>query len=55
MAGMTRVVALRSFFDQGTSRAVTSTEFMEFWKSLTPEEKTEYSQSAAKQLGVELN
>ena len=33
---------LRKYFSEGSTRAVTTTEFSAFWKSLTEEEKERY-------------
>ena len=51
---MTRVVAVKTFLNNDTNRPVENKEMMDFWKSLTDAEKQEFSESAAKQLGVEL-
>ena len=51
---MTSMQAVKSFLNQGASKEVSNSELMAFWKGLTPEEKKEYSEGAAKSLGVEL-
>ena len=51
---MTPIGAIKTFFNTNTSRPVTVPEIMEFWKSCTPQEKREFAESAAKQLGVGL-
>lgn len=51
---MTRVTALKTFFNRDTNRPVENGEMMTFWKSLTENEKQEFALSAATQLGVEL-
>lgn len=33
---------LRKYFNEDTTRAVTTAEFSEFWKSLTDEQKLDY-------------
>lgn len=38
---------VRKFFNEGSSRAVTTKEFSDFWKSLTDEEKTYYKGAVA--------
>lgn len=52
---MNRVTVTKKYFDTDTSRKVENTEFMQFWKSLTDEEKTDYSNAAAQQLGEEVS
>lgn len=50
---LNRMSAVKMFFEKD-SRKVEMKEMGDFWKSLNEEEKQEFSQSAAKQLGVEL-
>ena len=50
---MNRLAAVRNFL-QKDSRAVETTEFMQFWKACTEQERAAFAESAAKQLGVEL-
>ena len=51
---MTRTVAVKSFLEKDSSRPITNTEFMAFWKVCTDTERQEFAVSAARQLGVEL-
>lgn len=51
---MKPVVAVKAFFNKDSKRPVELPEMMEFWKACSAEEKVEFAQSAAKQLGVEL-
>jgi hypothetical protein len=40
------VIVVREYLNKGTTKPVTSTELMHFWKSLTPEEKTRFGNEA---------
>lgn len=37
------VIAVKEFLNDGQSRPITMSEMSEFWKALTPAEKTEFS------------
>ena len=50
---MGRLKAVRQLFND-CKPAATVSEFMAFWKACSEAEKTEFAQSAAKQLGLEL-
>ena len=48
-------MAVRSYLREGPNGCeFTSGEFMEFWRSLTPEEKKHLGEFASAELGVEL-
>lgn len=53
MAGMTRIGVVKMFFEKDSTK-VEATDMMAFWKACNEEERKEYAESAAKQLGVEL-
>jgi hypothetical protein len=42
---------VRDYFNEGTSRPVTMTEFSDFWKSCTDEDKAYYKQAVGEILG----
>lgn len=54
MSTITRMIAVKTFFESNTNNKPTTTEFMSFWKACSEEERTEFGNSAAQQLGVEL-
>lgn len=51
---MTRVMAVKAFFEKDTVRPVTNTEYMTFWKACSDNERREYGIAAAEQLGITL-
>lgn len=52
---VTRIGALKQFFNGDTARPCDNTELMTFWKALTEPEKQEYAEAAAAQLGMQLS
>jgi hypothetical protein len=55
MQTMNRMQAIKTFFEKDGGRKVDTPEMAGLWKTLTTEEKQEFSEAAAKQLGVELS
>jgi len=51
---VTRIAALKQFFNRDAARPCENTELMAFWKACTEEEKQEFAESAASQLGLTL-
>jgi len=51
---MNRVGAVRAFLNKDASRPVEMKEMGAFWSNCTQKEKQEFAESAASQLGVEL-
>jgi hypothetical protein len=50
---ISRIGAVKQFFEKGSTKVETS-EMMAFWRACTDQEKIEFSDSAALQLGVTL-
>ena len=38
-----RTTLIKNFLNEGSSRPITNAEFMEFWKSTSEEERTQYT------------
>lgn len=51
---LTEAVAVKTFLSEGSENPPTTQDFMSFWRSLTPEEKTEFAAHAAQHLDVEI-
>lgn len=52
---VTRINVVKRFFSEGSTKPVTTPEFMEFWKVCSEAERQEFAESAAKRLGVVLS
>lgn len=51
---MTRTKAVLEFLNTNTSKPVPNSEFMEFWKVCSSEERAEYATYAARAIGAEI-
>jgi hypothetical protein len=49
---MTRVMAVKAFFEKDTVKPLSNTEFMAFWKACSEEERKDYGDQASKELGI---
>lgn len=51
---MTRIAAVKAFFEKDAKK-VESAEMMAFWRGCNEQERAEFAESAAKQLGITLD
>ena len=51
---MSRPIAVKTFFSKDTTRPLSNTEFMEFWRACSEAERAEFGTAAGRELGVEV-
>jgi hypothetical protein len=51
---MTRMNAVKQFLSKDSSRPVTTPEFMAFWKACNEQERDEFGQQSAKEIGEQI-